>query len=300
MSTVIQSSSVFDQVRAAFPFSVDKHRLYGPENIRTGHFGLFRSDTGECVGAACRESYRPHTVEDVAAMAQVGAGVFDGDCRVRCHWRRGGGHVVSIVPSDDYRRAIFGTKDNVFPRLFIDAGYDGTPYRGSLGYYRDACRNLAMMRSAGAGISRALKHTRNIGAKLDDLRTEFLEIAAGWDGTVNTMRAMESRQVNLAEFLQAVYPVSEDSTGRARKSQEKRISAIFSRIYSERLATGRPALRDNGAGKWIVSAWEAFNGVQGYVQHQQTRHGRPGEFDRALLAMGDSAVLRAEQLAVAV
>ena len=35
--------------------------------------------------------------------------------------------------------------------------------------------------------------------------------------------------------------------------------------------------------------WMADNGIQGYVQHDQRRHGRPGNFARALLALDDAA-----------
>ena len=42
-----------------------------------------------------------------------------------------------------------------------------------------------------------------------------------------------------------------------------------------------------------MSAWEAFNGVQGYVQHDMSRHGRPDTFTRAIVALDDQAVSRA-------
>ena len=47
----------------------------------------------------------------------------------------------------------------------------------------------------------------------------------------------------------------------------------------------------------VVSAWEAFNAVQGYVQHDaQAKSGFKGEFDRILRAANDQAVNKAERL----
>jgi hypothetical protein len=45
MSSVF-SSDVSAAVRSAFDFTVDKFPLFGPENMRTDQYGLFRSDTG--------------------------------------------------------------------------------------------------------------------------------------------------------------------------------------------------------------------------------------------------------------
>lgn len=40
------------------------------------------------------------------------------------------------------------------------------------------------------------------------------------------------------------------------------------------------------------------NGVQGYVQHEMPRHGRPGDMQRAILSLEDAAVGRATELAL--
>jgi hypothetical protein len=51
---------------------------------------------------------------------------------------------------------------------------------------------------------------------------------------------------------------------------------------------------------WEVSAWEAYNAIQGYVQHDASRRGNPSDIDRVILAAADPAVLRAEHLALCV
>jgi hypothetical protein len=54
-------------------------------------------------------------------------------------------------------------------------------------------------------------------------------------------------------------------------------------------------------GDFRVSAWEAFNAVQGYVQHEASRkNGFKNEMDRLILANQDAAVYRAEALALSV
>jgi hypothetical protein len=46
-----------------------------------------------------------------------------------------------------------------------------------------------------------------------------------------------------------------------------------------------------------VSAWEAYNAVQGFVQHDaQAKQGFKGSFDRILRASNDANVRKAEKL----
>ena len=46
-----------------------------------------------------------------------------------------------------------------------------------------------------------------------------------------------------------------------------------------------------------VSAWEAYNAIQGYVQHDaQAKTGFKGQFDRILRASKDANVRKAESL----
>jgi hypothetical protein len=48
-----------------------------------------------------------------------------------------------------------------------------------------------------------------------------------------------------------------------------------------------------------VSAWEAYNAIQGYVQHDATRKGNPSDFARIISAANDQAVKKAESLVLA-
>ena len=46
----VSTSDVSAAVRSAFDFSVDKFPLFGPDNMSTDLYGLFRSDTGYLTG----------------------------------------------------------------------------------------------------------------------------------------------------------------------------------------------------------------------------------------------------------
>ena len=274
--------------------TVTKHKLtldLGGEKIDTPHYGLFLPDEDwHCIDNAVKEGYTPHTIEDVVAMGNAAAEAFDGDCRVRAHWRDG--HYVEITPSDDYRRSIYGTRDNVFPRMYCHAGYDGSAFTGSLGWYRDACRNLSMLRGTGRSATRKLRHTASLSARIEEMIEDFRALAEQWDATVERIEKMESRSVNLADFVRAVYPMGEST--RAQANAERRVEAIFERVLRERELTGRAAITN--AGNVIVSAWEAYNGVQGYVQHEARRR-NSSEWDRALKSFSDASVRKAEELA---
>ena len=53
-------------------------------------------------------------------------------------------------------------------------------------------------------------------------------------------------------------------------------------------------------GEFVVSAWEAYNAIQGYHQWDAPRReGFRGEFDRILKASESPAVRKAETLALA-
>jgi hypothetical protein len=195
---------------------------------------------------------------------------------------------------------VFGTSDNIWPRLLIRAGYDGRAFNASLGYYRDACSNLSMIRTvAGRAVAASIRHTSHLRERLSELRDTFARLAAGWDSVVETARRMDAQQVNFAEFLRQVYPLPSDATERTRRSAERRVESIIRRIVRERQHTGRSDLRIGTDATYLVSAWEAFNGVQGFVQHDMSRHGRPDDYTRAIIALDDAAVSRALELATA-
>lgn len=284
--------NVAERVRSAFNFTVDKFPLRGPENMATPFYGLFRSDTGTAVGyGSVSDRYTPHTTDDVLALVEAAGVAFDGVADVRCHFDHG--HYVTIQPTKERRLAVYGTKDNVFPRIVIDAGYGGQAFRASLGMYRDACRNMMILRMA-EGTNVAIRHTSSLRLQMDELIATFASLEAGWGNLTTVVQQMQSREVRMVEFLNAIYVEPKSDEGRSVTMHRNRTEAIFRRLSSERMVTGRGPLGSD----FVVSGWEAFNAIQGYVQHDSIRRGRPTEMERIVRALHDSKVAQAERLAL--
>lgn len=291
----VNSNSIADTVRQAFDFKVGKYPLFGVDNMPTPLMGLFREDTYDYVGkTSVTNRYEPHTTDDVIALCESAANAFQGEVRLKCHWNDG--HYVSIAPTEQYRQSIYGTQDNIFPRVLIRAGYAGKSFQASLGYYRDLCRNMAMLDSV-SNCCVNIKHTHSLRTKIDDLIDDMRGLSAGWDNLTNVIERMESRRVGLAEFLASVYGSPEENSQRSESVHRNRAIAIYRRVARERTLSGRPVLATH---KPEVSAWEAFNAVQGYAQHDASRKRKPSEFDRMLLGLNDKYVSIAESLALSV
>ena len=302
----IQASDVSASVRSAFNFDVDKFPLYGPDNMSTDQYGLFRSDTGYIEGVKSISSrYVPHSTDDVCALVEAASTMFDGEVECKTHWNKG--HYVSVAPTCDRRRAIFGTDDNIFPRVIIRGGFDGKGFHGSMGYWRDACDNLAMLRKV-SGCVMSIRHTSGLRDRMTELVETFSQLEEGWENMTVAAQAMQERDVNLADFVREVYAdkvptaeeiiLAETKKVRAVSTYEDRLEAIMDRVVEERDKTGRDAFQVGE--KKIVSAWEAFNAVQGYVQHDaQAKKGFKSDFARILRASSCPRVLAAETLALA-
>jgi len=284
-------NNVADRVRSEFGFTVDKFPLTGPDGMRTPHYGLFRSDNGECIGRnSVSGRYVPHTTDDVLALVEAAGSAFGGVAAVRTHFRDG--HYVAVQPTREYRESIFGQKDTVFPRLIIDAPYGGTgSFTGTLGFYRDLCRNMSIMRQV-EGTTVSIRHTSGLRNEMNDLIAAFGQLEAGWSNLAAVMRGMEERRVRLAQFITALYGEPDEREGRSLTIHKNRTEAIVRRLLRERAVAGRPDMGSDG----VVTGWEAFNAVQGYVQHDATRRGNPSEMARIVRAMHDVAVARAERL----
>jgi hypothetical protein len=132
---------------------------------------------------------------------------------------------------------------------------------------------------------------------MDELVEQFTALREqGWQAIMEAIETMNSRQIRLDEFLTAIYPVDLDAPQSTKTRHENTVRSIFSRIERERLAAGRAGIGSD----WMVSAWEAYNGVQGHTQHKKSRKGNPTDFERIMAAAKDQHVLHAERLALAV
>jgi len=299
----IQAQDVSGSVREAFNFDVEKYPLsanMGSEILPTDQYGLFRSDVGYLNGAkSVSPRYVPHTTDDVCALVDAAGEAFDGAIACKTHFRNG--HYVNIMPTNEQRTAIYRDtdSDNVFPRIIINAGYNGKAFSATMGYYRDACVNLAMLRQV-SGTTVSIRHTSGLRSHMDSLIATFNTLKESWSNLTTVIRNLESTEVRMADFLNEIYgqPSAEQlalaATGqsvRAVTTHQNRTEAIWKRLNRERVTTGRPQMTHT------VSAWEAYNAIQGFVQHDaQAKEGFKGEFDRILRASNDANVRKAEKL----
>lgn len=287
MSTGIVTVS--DQVKSSFNFEIAKLPLSGPDNMKTPMYGLFRDDNGEFVGMPVSDRYVPHTTDDVVALVEAAQSVFEDDVMVKTYFNDG--HYVFVEPSKDHRRAIFGSNDNIFPRVIIRAGYDGKAFSATMGYYRDACKNLAIMRQV-SGTNVSIRHTKGLRPKMNELIDTFGYLRDGWKTLGDVIAELQNRPVIMTNFLDAIYGQPDPESKRGMTVHKNRTEEIFRRLQHERFITERPSIPDT----FEVSAWEAYNAIQGYSQHEQTRHGQTTAIQRIVMASKDPSVLKAEGL----
>lgn len=290
-----QTQTILERAREAFDFNVVKMPLSGPDNMKTPLYGLFRDDNSQLVGdSSVTGRYVPHTTDDVCTIIEATQSVFD-DCDAQFHFRDG--HYVNLAPSDDNRRLIYDNgkqQDNIFPRLTIRAGYDGKSFMVWMGYFRDLCKNLSMMESVKTTYVK-IRHTRGLRDKMTELIDQFSGLREGWDDLGDLIDGMNETPVQLATFLENVYGKPPEKEGRGATIHANRTEKIFRRVLDERRRSGRPELDD----LFTVSSWEAYNAVQGYVQHDASRRNDATGFDRIILASRDASVKKAEHLAYA-
>ena len=288
------AARIAETVRKAFPFEVEKKRLHDPEGRPTRTFGLFRSDNNHQVGNAVSERYEPHTTDDVLALTEAAAHGFDDKIVVRCHWDNG--QHVSIQPTNAERVSLFNGRDSVWPRYLLKGQYNGL-HIASAAMFRDLCSNMAELKQV-EGTTTSIRHTAGPRLKMNGLIESFQELKSSWITMGEAIRNMEARKVRMIDFLNEIYPQPEaDASQRSVTIHSDRTKLIFDRLQSEHSRLGLGLVKDNSS----VSAWLAFNAVQGYVQHEKSRNNlkdlnRDIRFDRMLLANNDPVVRKAEML----
>lgn len=292
MSVTIEAA--VQNVKDSFNFEVNKFPLSGPEGMKTSLYGLFRSDNAKCISRqSVTARYVPHTTDDVLALVEAGAEVFDQSIDLRCYFSRG--HYIDLKPTKETRKEIYGTVDNVFPRILIRASFDGKSFNASMGYWRDMCSNMHIMQMSKR-TSVSIRHTSNLRVNMNELIDNFQMLKESWGNLTALIEQMESRQVRLDDFLKGVYGPEPTEKGRKLTVYNDRNKAIRKRVTKEHEKAGRPTIGDD----FVVTAWEAFNGVQGYEQHEATRKQSPTDFARMLTSINKTEVRNAERLALGI
>jgi hypothetical protein len=298
MLTEVQTMNVAETLGKAFDFQVIKAGLVGPDGVPTPHFGLFKVPNNggkwQSVGRAVKKNYHPHTLDDITTQVEAACDVFGGTCNLTTYWN-GSAHCVTVAPTAEFGRQIFGSTDRIFPRLIIKAGYDGKCFHAWLGMYRFVCQNLSIVRQTGYGVEARIRHCANLRSKLSDVRFAFDKLVSQWDKVYETAQDMERKILSVDAYLAQVYPLVGEQSPRTLKAAEDRARAIVSRILRE-----RQQIKGGMGDVTRATAWELYNGVQGFVQHDLARRGQEhSKVSRAILALTDKNVARALELAIA-
>ena len=299
----VSSTDVSASVRSAFDFTVDKFPLFGVDNMPTDQYGLFRSDTGYLNGVkSISKHYVPHTTDDVCALVEAASTAFGGELDLKTHWRNG--HYVEINPTLEMRKSVYGTEDAIWPRIMLRGGFDGKGFKATMGYWRDLCLNMSMLETVES-TSVSIRHSSNLRLKMDELIHSFEGLKAGWDNLADVATDMQSRNVNVHDFITEVYADRQPSDEQlllwnsgvktqALKNWNEMIDSMVKRVNAEAVKSHRQV------GRETVSAWEAFNMVQGFVQHDaRSKKGFTDQFSRILRASSDKHVKLAAKIAMA-
>lgn len=292
MQTSTVSTNVRSIVLSAFPRQAETYPLTGPDGMPTPHKGIFMDD-GECVGVAVKGGYWCHQNTQVANGCEAASLAFDCPMEVVTHFKDG--HHVTMRPTKEYRHSVYGTADNIFPMFTLKYLYNGTACVCNLGMYRDACRNMMMLRCTETSLSVKIRHSAGLDMKMDALVRQLTQLRDKWSDVTAMVDKAESTQVNLAEYIQRIYPMPDNPSQRTVNGFSRRASAIVERIWRERGVTGRGGSMGTDP---IVSLWEAHNGIQGHVQHTASMKGVQGT-GRIFRAFDNAAVKKSEQLAFA-
>lgn len=289
----VQTSGLADRVRHFYP-AVERFPLAGPDGLTTPWYGLFRMDTNQPVGpGSVTGRYVPHTSEDVVALVEAAEAALGEASNLRMGWKDG--HYLTVQPALTHEKRLeLYENDIAFPQLFIRAPYGGAgSFVGQIGLNRIVCANLITMKEV-AGISVKIRHTHGLREKMDDLIADFSTLSDGWNALVERVQQMAAVKVKVADFLNEVYGQPDEGSERSIKLHRNRTESIIRRLARERVK-----IHNDAGDLHTATAWEAFNMVQGYIQHDKSRKGRNvTEFDRVILANEDATVARAERLAL--
>lgn len=288
--TVSSASEVSALCQENYNFEVQRLPLNGPDNMRTPHYGLFRSDSGECIGNAVSAKYVPHQTAHVSAIVEAARQIFDGELSVDFYWNEG--HFMVIQPT---RRSIHEVYmgDKIIPRVTVSAGYDGKGFKASAGFFRFVCTNLARLQTVH-NTSRTIRHTLSFQDRFDSLLNDFSILESSWSDTLATVARMNANRIKVSEFMVSLFGDVSKESGRARTVAENKIEKILGRLVAESAKLGI-AIDPSGAG--TASGWMLWNAVQGFLQHDATRKESDSTlkayqtFDDVLLAKAESLAL---------
>ena len=277
-----------------FDFEVKKRPLYDGDMRQTPHYGLERTDTRSFLPNTFKEGYVPHTLEHVKHLTRAYHHAVGGIGSVECAWNHG--HVVILRPPSGHTVQIKGY--TVEPTMMLRAGYDATAVTNRLGLFNYLCMNGLFNLNKDKSMTTSINHNAMMEGRIDDLAESISALANSIGDVLDTVRTAASTKVAMADFLRSVYPLSPEASKRTVQNYEDRVESIIMRLIRERAARGLDT-PDCFGGNFKTSAFEAYNAVQGYEQHDSRRKGVKNSTDRMVRAVDNKAVRKAASLAFA-
>lgn len=285
---------VDNHLNMVFDFEVRKRALYDGDMQQTPHYGLERTDTRTFLPNTFKEGYVPHTLDHVKNLVRAYHSAVGGIGDVRCAWDNA--HVIILRPPQGHSVVINGY--TVEPMMMLRAGYDATAVVSRLGLFNYLCMNGLFNLNKDKSMTTSINHNAMLHGRIDELVRSIEGLSHRVQDALDTVRQAVRTQVSLADFIRTVYPINPDASKRTLQNYEDRVEMIIMRLIRERAARGLET-PDCFGGNFKTSAFEAYNAVQGYEQHDARRKDVRNTTDRMVRAVDNRAVRKAASLAFA-
>ena len=253
-----------------------------PDNIKIQAYAKVRSNPVEVIDNTTVSSvYKGHGREHVTRMLLAGGEIFEQKPDFTLFWDKG---QHAIMTESGEGRTIFG-KDRVKANILMRARYDGClDIMGFLG--RLICSNGQRM--SVKDVHMKFKHTQMLEFRVEQFAARMHRLKAAIEESIEQAKHLQETKVRIDDLLNAVYPRKEGASEQTMKNEEDRIYKILKRLERESLELGVPVVTPS---RPETTAWLAHNAIQGYVQHDMTRHGAT-RLDRMVKALDDDTVER--------
>lgn len=248
-----------------------------PDNIKIQAYAKVRSNPVEVIDNTTVSSvYKGHEREHVTRMLLAGGEIFEQKPDLTLFWDKG---QHAIMTESGVGRTIFG-KDRIKANILMRARYDGClDIMGFLG--RLICSNG--MRMSVKDVHMKFKHTQMLEYRVEQFAARMHKLKVAIEESIEQAKHLQETKVRIDDLLNAVYPRKANATEQTMKNEEDRVYKILKRLERESLELGVPVATPSQP---ETTAWLGHNAIQGYVQHDMTRHGAT-RLDRMVKALED-------------
>ena len=127
------------------------------------------------------------------------------------------------------------------------------------------------------------KHTQMLEYRVEQFAARMHKMKVAIEESIEQAKHLQETKVRIDDLLNAVYPRKANATEQTMENEDKRVLKILRRLEKESLELGVPVPTESNP---VTTAWLGHNAIQGYVQHDMTRHGAT-RLDRMVKALED-------------